>query len=118
MFSKGGPMPTEKMMKEASDKYYAEMFDKNGMITNTAVENASREIALNLDTDNVKALSNLSEPCPCDRVLSSCSRVHLTTLFRCSEYSPYSLFTKNYNKLAYGKLDDIAGDDLKKLESR
>ena len=115
VFSKGGPMPTEKMMKEASDKYYAEMFDKNGMITNTAVENASREIALNLDTDNVKALSNLVSRVPAMRAFIMFPRTSDNVIQMFDKYSPYSLFTKNYNKLAYGKLDDIAGDDLKKL---
>ena len=115
VFSKGGPMPTEKMMKEASDKYYAQMFDKNGMITNTAVENASREIALNLDTDNVKALSNLVSRVPAMRAFIMFPRTSDNVIQMFDKYSPYSLFTKNYNKLAYGKLDDIAGDDLKKL---
>ena len=115
VFSKGGPMPTEKMMKEASDKYYSQMFDKNGMITNTAVENASREIALNLDTDNVKALSNLVSRVPAMRAFIMFPRTSDNVIQMFDKYSPYSLFTKNYNKLAYGKLDDIAGDDLKKL---
>jgi hypothetical protein len=115
VYSKGGPIPTEKMMKEAADKYYAEMFDKNGMITNSAVENASREIALNLDTDNVKALSNLVSRVPAMRAFIMFPRTSDNVIQMFDKYSPYSLFTKNYNKLAYGKLDDIAGDDLKKL---
>ena len=96
-------MPTEKMMKEASDKYYAEMFDKNGMITNTAVENASREIALNLDTDNVKALSNLVSRVPAMRAFIMFPRTSDNVIQMFDKYSPYSLFTKNYNKLCLWK---------------
>ena len=48
-----------KAVKEAQEDIYNSMFDKNGMITNEAVDYASREIALNLDNDGVRAFAAL-----------------------------------------------------------
>ena len=58
MIAKGeGDMLTRGQILDAEDTIYNSMFDKNGMITDKAVDFASREIALNLDTDNVRSLS-------------------------------------------------------------
>ena len=115
ILSKGGPMPTKKMLEDAADQHYYKMFDKNGMIENSAVENASREIALNLDTGNVKAISGLIQRAPFLRAFVMFPRTSDNVIQMFDKYSPYSVFTKDYNRLAYGKLEDFSRKELKDL---
>tara|TARA_S200002703_G_scaffold18496_2_gene15084 strand:+ start:3449 stop:7315 length:3867 start_codon:yes stop_codon:yes gene_type:complete len=115
VLSKGGPMPTAKMMEDAADKHYYKMFDKNGMIQNSAVENASREIALNLDTGNVKALSSLIDRAPFLRAFVMFPRTSDNVIQMFDKYSPYSIFTKDYNRLAYKSIDDFSRKELKEI---
>jgi hypothetical protein len=52
------------MMDTIASNTYKSMFDKNGMITDKAVDYASREIAMNLDNNASKALSELLRDAP------------------------------------------------------
>lgn len=115
MLSKQGPLPTKQVMEDAADVHYYKMFDKHGMIQNSAVENASREIALNLDTDNVKILSNLISKVPALRAFVMFPRTSDNVIQMFDKYSPFSLFTEKYNKLAYGTLENFSGDEIKKI---
>lgn len=109
--------PPKGLLEKAADQHYYKMFDKNGMIQNAAVENASREIALNLDTGNVKAISNLIQRAPFLRAFVMFPRTSDNVIQMFDKYSPFSLFTKDYNRLAYRDLNTFSRTELEKLAS-
>ena len=57
LMNAGEPINPGKL-KEISNKVYKEMFDENGFITDTAVEYASREIAMNLNSSVVDGVNS------------------------------------------------------------
>lgn len=118
VFSRGGPVPTKKALKDAADKHYYKMFDTNGMIQNSAVENASRELALNLDTENVKIMSNLVSRVPALRAFIMFPRTSDNVIQMFDKYSPYSAFTEQVNQLAYANLDEMSRVDVKAIAQK
>jgi len=118
VFSSGGPVPTKKALKDAADKHYYKMFDTKGMIQNSAVENASREIALNLDTENVKIMSNLVSRVPALRAFIMFPRTSDNVIQMFDKYSPYSAFTEQVNTLAYADLNEMSRIDVKKIAQK
>ena len=111
MLSKSGPVPSKQALKDAEDVHYFKMFDKNGMIKNAAVENASREIALNLDTENVKIMSNFVSRVPAMRAFIMFPRTSDNVIQMFDKYSPYSVFTEQVNTLAYADIDKMSRRD-------
>ena len=118
VFSRGGPVPTKKALKDAADKHYYKMFDTKGMIQNSAVENASRELALNLDTENVKIMSNLVSRIPALRAFIMFPRTSDNVIQMFDKYSPYSVFTEQVNTLAYANLDEMSRIDVKAIAQK
>ena len=57
-FIDGGRKLDAEGMKAAINQHYSQMFDSTGMVTDKAVDYASREIAMNLDSPAVSALSS------------------------------------------------------------
>ena len=56
----GGKKPfTKQGADQLAELHYRQMFDKNGMITDSAVEYQSREIAMNLDSPAIDAVNAL-----------------------------------------------------------
>lgn len=64
MFGDGTKEVTPKALRKAADDHYKSLFDSQGMITDEAVEYASREITLNLDNPSVSALNSLLKELP------------------------------------------------------
>ena len=118
VLSRGGSVPTKKALKDAADKHYYKMFDTKGMIQNSAVENASREIALNLDTENVKIMSNLVSRVPALRAFIMFPRTSDNVIQMFDKYSPYSAFTEQVNTLAYANLDEMSRIDVKAIAQK
>ncbi len=118
VLSRGGLVPTKKALKDAADKHYYKMFDTKGMIQNSAVENASRELALNLDTENVKIMSNLVSRVPALRAFIMFPRTSDNVIQMFDKYSPYSAFTEQVNELAYVNLDEMSRIDVKAIAQK
>lgn len=99
-FVSGGVSMNPKSVKEAQEDIYNSMFDKNGMITNKAVDYASREIALNLDNDGVRALSNFIAQYPAVKPFLMFPRTSANMISMANKFAPISVFMDDVNKLA------------------
>ena len=92
---------TEQGVKFIADEIYKEMFDKNGVITDKAVDFASREISLNLNTPGVKALSALIDKAPAIRPFMMFPKTSINMMRFTDTHSPFSLFVRDYNDIAF-----------------
>ena len=99
-FVSGGVSMNPKAVKKAQEDIYNSMFDKNGMITNEAVDYASREIALNLDNDGVRALSNFIQQYPAVKPFLMFPRTSANMIAMANKFAPISVFMDDVNKLA------------------
>lgn len=97
--TEGRPLDAEGMRK-AAQEHYEEMFDSTGMITDRAVDHASREIALNLDTPFINSFSKWIEQFPAMKPFLMFPRTSGNMISMANKHSPYSLFAAEYNKLA------------------
>ena len=95
-----GAMLTADDFMKAEKEIYDGMFDKHGMITDSAVDYASREIALNLDTDNVKSLSGFLARAPMLKPFLMFPRTADNMILMVDKFSPISAFAEDYNKIA------------------
>ena len=109
-----GPQLSAKDLIKAENEIYDGMFDKSGMITDKAVDYASREIALNLDTDNVKILSNLIARAPFLKPFLMFPRTADNMVGMVNKFSPVSVFIKDYNKLALPGMN-FTGQQMKEI---
>ena len=95
-----GDAPTGDLLKRAETELYESMFDKSGMITDKAVDFASREIALNLDGPGVKSLSGFIDQHKYLKPFLMFPKTSANMISMMNKYSPVSVFMKDYNKLA------------------
>ena len=109
-----GPQLSAADLIKAENEIYDGMFDKSGMITDKAVDYASREIALNLDTDNVKILSNLIARAPFLKPFLMFPRTADNMVGMVNKFSPVSVFIKDYNKLALPGMN-FTGQQMKEI---
>ena len=91
------------------------MFDKSGMITNKAVDHASREIALNLDNEAVNAIGKFISHHAYLKPFLMFPRTSANMISITNKYAPWSIFMKDYNKLAYGRLDSFTTDEVRNI---
>ena len=102
----------------AERRVYEGMFDKNGMITDKAVDYASREIALNLDTDNVRSLSGFISRAPFLKPFLMFPRTADNMIGMVNKFSPVSVFIKDYNKIAMPGQSFSSDDMIRILTER
>lgn len=86
-------------LREAQAKVYAEMFDANGLITDKAVEHASREIAMNLDSTAVQGLSALLGRFPALKPFIMFPRTSMNILSFAHKHSPLALAWGESNRI-------------------
>ena len=79
---------TEENLIKAADHVYRGMFDENGMITDSAVDYATRESALNLDSDLVKGLNNAIRRVPILRSIFMFPTTQMNSLEIFRKWSP------------------------------
>ena len=79
------------LMDTIADKTYKAMFDKNGMITDKAVDYASREIAMNLDNNASKALSELLRDAPAFKPFVMFPRTSMNMALFAGSHNPLGL---------------------------
>jgi len=113
-----GPQLSKADIIKAENEVYDSMFDKSGMITDKAVDFASREIALNLDTDNVRSLSGLISRAPFLKPFLMFPRTADNMVGMVNKFSPVSAFIKDYNRLALPGAQFTREEIIEILESR
>jgi hypothetical protein len=106
---------TGKALKEANDEVYNSMFDKSGMITDKAVEYASREISMNLDSPAATALGTFIEKYPGLKPFLMFPKTSMNVLDMANKHSPWSVFAKDYNRIAYAPLEQISRDEMAEI---
>ena len=111
-----GDVPlNNKTLKEANDEVYNSMFDSTGMITDTGVDYASREIAMNLDSPGAEAVSNFVRQFPMVRPFMMFPKTSMNILDMANKHSPWSVFAKDYNDIAYRSLDQFAEGEIEQI---
>ena len=98
-------------LRKAQAKHYAEMFDANGMITDQAVEHASREIAMNLDSPAVQGLSALLNRYPVIRPFIMFPRTSMNVLSFAHKHSPLAIAFGESNRI----LNATSPDEIREI---
>ena len=75
-------------LRQASDQIYNKFFDANGMITDEAVDFATRETALNLDSSLVKGLNNVIRRFPIVRSIFMFPTTQMNSINIFRKWSP------------------------------
>lgn len=114
-FIDGGRKLDEAGLQAALDEQYRELFDSSGMITDKAVDYASREIAMNLDSPAVDALTGFINRYPAIKPFLMFPRTSANMLDMANKHSPYSLFANDYNRIAYKPLNAFTGDEIQEI---
>lgn len=103
---------TKENIKPIADKYYKQMFGKDGMITDEAVRYATGEVALNLDTPLAEGVSDLVREVPAMRPFLMFPTTGMNMIDVAGKYNPvWTPFQRDINELAYTKLDDLFADE-------
>ena len=88
-----------KAMKEIADKHYEAMF-KDGVITDKAVEYASREISMNLDSPATKSINALLQAAPLFKPFMMFPRTSINMLNFAGSHNPAGLFFNQLNEFS------------------
>ena len=96
LITSGEPL-NEKLLKKISDNVYNEMFDDNGFITDKAVEYASREIAMNLNTGVVDGLNQMILKVPAAKPFLMFPKTSMNMLQFTGTHNPLGLFVDEWN---------------------
>jgi hypothetical protein len=114
-FVDGGRKLDAAAMRAAADEHYNEMFDSTGMITDKAVDYASREIAMNLDNPAASALSSFIRQYPAIKPFLMFPTTSANMLAMMDKHSPWSIFAQDYNKIAYRPLSAFTADEITEI---
>jgi hypothetical protein len=106
LISAGQPV-NKKTVKPIADKYYKQMFDESGMITDDAVKYATSEMALNLDTPLASTVSSVVETVPGLRPFLMFPTTGMNMIDMGGKYGPWQPFQRDVNELAYVPLNDL-----------
>ena len=90
-----------KGIERLNKKYYREMFDDTGMITDKGVEFASKEIAMNLDSPAVDSFNSIIKRFPLLRPFFMFPRTATNMIKFTGSHNPLGLFVKQFNE--YGE---------------
>ena len=90
-----GQKLTAARVNRIQKKAYDQMFDSNGMITDTGVEYASKEIAMNLDNPTVDSLNVLIKKIPLLRPFLMFPKTATNMMAFTATHSPAGLFLIN-----------------------
>lgn len=104
-----------KTLQEANNEVYNSLFDSTGMITDKGVEFASREIAMNLDSPGSDALSGVLRQFPMLKPFMMFPKTSMNIIDMANKHSPWSVFAKEYNDIAYKPLDQFAQGEIETI---
>jgi hypothetical protein len=88
---------TADKMQAIGDEAYKRMFDSNGMITESAVEHASREIAMNLDGPASRTLNELLKAAPAFKPFLMFPRTSMNMMTFAGSHNPLGVFFDKLN---------------------
>ena len=89
-----------KGIERLNKKYYRELFDDTGMITDKGVEFASKEIAMNLDSPAVDSFNSIIKRFPLLRPFFMFPRTATNMIKFTGSHNPVGLFFKSVNEYA------------------
>ena len=109
---------TSKRVRAMAREVYGEMFDETGMITDSAVEYASKEIAMNLDNNAVAAVNELVKTVPAVKPFLMFPKTSINMMRFAGSHSPLGTFVDDLNafSLPFNQMDEVKIDEL--LSSR
>lgn len=102
------------LMLDISRKNYQQMFDKNGMISDKAVEYASREISMNLDGSLTQSLNEILKVAPVAKPFLMFPRTSSNMLLFAGSHNPAALFHKEWSEFGV-PFEQMARKDVKEL---
>ena len=113
LMGSGGAI-TEKRVRAMGRRVYAEMFDETGMITDKAVEYASREIAMNLDNPLVDSMNELVRRVPAIKPFVMFPKTSINMMKMAGSHNPLGLFVDQMNafELPYHQMNKVDVDNL------
>jgi len=96
IMSNGGRLTSDRV-RAIARRSYAEMFDETGMITDRAVEYASKEIAMNLDNSLVSSLNELVKAVPAVKPFVMFPKTSTNIMRFAGSHNPLGLFFDQLN---------------------
>ena len=90
---------TEESFREAYGDIHSKMFNSDNIITDSAVDIATREIALNADTPMVKYMNNMMKHVPIFRSIVYFPRTTANVLKTFGDWSPAGILAKDHHQL-------------------
>jgi hypothetical protein len=114
-FISGGEDLNGKTLRQAEDDIYRQMFGNGEMITDKAIDFASREISMNLDMEGARALSSLIQKIPVIRPFMMFPRTSINMIAMVDKFSPVSVFLREYNDLSYKSADLFTPDEIRQV---
>ena len=111
---KKGDKIDAKRLRAIARNHYNQMFDSTGMITDKAVDAASREIAMNLDSDSVRSLSALINRIPGLRPFLMFPRTSVNMLKFTGSHNPLAVFhddlnafSRKFEEMDFNKVEEL-----------
>ena len=113
LLESGGAI-TEKRVRAIGRNVYSQMFDSTGMITDDAVEYASREIAMNLNNKAIQSVNELVKMVPALKPFMMFPRTSINMMRFAGSHSPLGMFVKEWNafSLPFEQMDISKVDEL------
>ncbi len=96
-------------------KVYSKMFDESGKLTDEAVKFSSQEIAMNMQSPAVDALGNMLSRAPGLKPFLMFPKTSLNVMRFTDTHSPFSLFVRDYNKIAYKPRSAFTKAEIKEI---
>ncbi len=90
---------TDQKLNQLSEEIYSNWFDKNGMISNEAIDNITSEIALNADSPVVDGFNNFLRRFPAARSFIWFPRTTANVIDTFGKWSPAGILSADYQKL-------------------
>lgn len=115
MFGDGLQEIDANAMRKAADDHYNKLFDSQGMISDEAVEYASREITLNLDNPAVDAMSSLLREVPALKPFIMFPRTSVNILGDQWQNSALSAFAGDYRNFIGFPGKTFSADEIRSL---
>ena len=109
-----GKPVTKENLKPIADKYYAQMFGSDGMLSDEAVKYATGEMALNLDTPLAQGVTDLTKTVPGLKPFLMFPTTGMNLIDVGGKYNPiFTPFQRDINELAYTPLSELLGNEAR-----
>jgi len=114
--TQAGEEITDKKLRAVSEEIYNSWFDKNGMISNDAVDSITSEIALNADSPVVDGFNWFLKRFPAARSFIWFPRTTANVIDTFGKWSPAGILSADYQKLwgplGRKKITDFTTDEI------